>query len=83
MNPLEILHVKLGHAPEQVIKRICKHKMLKGLHYTYDDIKNLSLGLCPSCMKGRMKAFPIPSSISDKQYGIFEYLTVDIIYINK
>jgi hypothetical protein len=43
MNPLEILHVKLGHAPKQVIKRICKHKMLKGLHYTYDDIKHFSL----------------------------------------
>jgi hypothetical protein len=57
--------------------------MLKGLHYTYDDIKHLSLGLCPSCMKGRMKAFPIPSSISNKKYGIFEYLTVDIIHINK
>jgi hypothetical protein len=83
MNPLEILHIKLGHAPEQVIKRICKLKMLKGLHYTYDDIKNLPLGLCSSCMKGRMKAFPIPYSISNKTYGIFEYLTVDIIYNNK
>jgi hypothetical protein len=34
-------------------------------------------------MKGRMKAFPIPYSISNKIYGIFEYLTVDIIHISK
>jgi hypothetical protein len=34
-------------------------------------------------MKGRMKDFPIPSSISNKTYGIFEYLAVDITHINK
>jgi hypothetical protein len=76
---LEVLHVKLGHAPEHVIKRILKFNMLEGLPYTFDDIKDEHLGLCYSCMKGCMKAFPIPSSVDKKRWSIFEYITVDII----
>jgi hypothetical protein len=49
----------------------------------YDDIKNLCLKLYPLCMKGRMKAFTMPPSINNKQYDIFELLTVDIIPIMK
>lgn len=83
LNPLEVLHVKLGHANEKLIKWIVKHNIVLGLGYTHDDVKNLTLKLCPSCMTGRMHAFPIPMSISNKEYGIFELLSVDIVVLNK
>jgi hypothetical protein len=58
--------------------------MLKGLPYTFDDIKDEYLGLCYSCMKGRMKAVGLclPKSVDKKRWGIFEYITVDIIPVN-
>jgi len=73
LNPLEILHLKLGHANETLIKWCVKHGIVMGTGYTYDEIKNLTLPLCDACMRGKMKAFPIPASISERQYGIFEY----------
>jgi len=30
-----------------------------------------------------MKAFPVPASISNKVYGIFEFISVDIVYFNE
>jgi hypothetical protein len=66
-NPLEVLH-----APKSVIKKICKRNILTGLQYTYDDIKDLILGLC-------LKAFPVPHSLSQKVCQPFEYLSVDIL----
>ena len=66
MNPLEILHVKLGHANEDLIKWIVKNNLIIGLNVKYDDIKNISLPMCDACMKGKMKAFPIPPSITYK-----------------
>jgi hypothetical protein len=30
-----------------------------------------------------MKAFPIPPSITTSTYGIFEYITLDIIHLNR
>ena len=83
LNPLEVLHVKLGHAPEALIKWIVKNGVVKGLGYTYDQIKNCTLKLCHACMLGRMRAFPIPASISRKEYGIFEMLSLDIIIFKK
>jgi hypothetical protein len=40
MDPLEVLNVRLGHAPGSDIKKICKSNILTGLQYTYDDIKD-------------------------------------------
>ena len=34
-------------------------------------------------MKGKMKAFPIPPSITYKTYGIFEHIACDIIDFNR
>jgi hypothetical protein len=82
LNPLEVLHVKLGHASEDLIKWIIKNGVVKGLDYTYDQIKNLHLPLCDACMKGKMKAFPVPMSIFNKEYGVFELLSLDIIAFN-
>jgi hypothetical protein len=56
--------------------------MLTGLPYTFDVIKDEHLGLSYSCMKGQMKVFPTPPSVDKKQWGIFEYITVEIIPVN-
>lgn len=79
LNLLEVLHVCLGHIPEQHIKYIVKHNIVTGLNITYDQIKHLHLGLCDTCMISRMKSFPIYRSISQKVYGIFELLSFDIV----
>ena len=57
--------------------------LLKGLGYDMNDMKGHTLGLCHACMLGRMKVFPVPASISNKVYGIFELLSVDIVPMNK
>jgi hypothetical protein len=82
-NPLEVLHVRLRHASEDLIKWIVKSGVCNGLGYTYDQIKHLQLPLCDACMKGRMRAFPIPPSMTTSAYGIFEYITLDIIHLNR
>jgi hypothetical protein len=73
----------MGHASKKTIKKLVKNNIGNGIPSTYDDIKDLHLKLYPSCMKGRMKAFPMPPSINNKVYDIFELLTVDIIPIMK
>jgi hypothetical protein len=44
LNPLEVLHVRLGHASEDLIKWIVKSGVCDGLGYTYDQIKHLYEG---------------------------------------
>jgi hypothetical protein len=78
LNPLEVLHVRIGHASEDLIKWIVKSGVCDGLGYTYDQNKHLQLH-----MKGRTKAFPIPLSMTTSTCGIFEYLTLDIIHLNR
>ena len=79
LNLLEVLHVILGHAPAKYIKYIVRHDIVTGLNVTYDEIKHLKLGLCDICMFSRMKSFPVYRSISQKVYGIYEYLSFDIV----
>ena len=83
LNPLEVLHVKLSHANEALIKHLVYHNLVDGAIYKWADIKDLTLGICDACMKGKMKAFPIPPPMSDKVYGIFEFITVDIMYMTR
>lgn len=82
LNPLEVLHVKLGHASESLIKWIVRNGIVNGLGYNYDQIKNLHLPVCDACMKGKMKALPVPLSVSNKEYSVFELLSLDIIALN-
>jgi hypothetical protein len=78
-EPLEVLHLQLGHASEKVIKRLIKDNIVTGLPYTFGQIKNHKLKMCSACMKGRMKGFPTPPSRSNRKFEIFELITVDII----
>ena len=63
MDPLEVLHLVLGHPPERVIRRMSRHNMVHGLYFSHDAIKqSRKLGLCPSCFAGDMREFDIPSN---------------------
>ena len=42
LNPLEVLHVILGHIPESTIKRIVENNLVNGLKFSYEQIKNLN-----------------------------------------
>jgi hypothetical protein len=77
LNLLEVFHIRLGHASGDLIKWIVKSGVCDGLDYTYDQIKHLQP------MKSRMKAFPIPPSMTTSTYFIFEYITLDIIHLNR
>ena len=77
LNPLEVLHVILGHIPESTIKRIVKNNLVNGLKVSYEQIKNLKLGICPTCMMTKMKAFPIYPTMEPASYGVFECLSLD------
>ena len=79
LNPQEVLHVILGHIPESTIKRIVKNNLVNGLKFSYERIKNLKLGLCPTYMMTKMKAFPIYPTMEPASYGVFECLSFDFI----
>ena len=64
LNPLEVLHIVMGHAPERVIRHVVKNKLIKGLKYTLKDLRGWSLGPCDSCNAGRFHQFPVYPSIS-------------------
>jgi hypothetical protein len=77
LNLLQWVHVRLGHPSQQALKRIVKDQAVLGLGVTWNDIKDMDLGICNSCMRSRMHAFPIPKSISTTTYQVFEYITCD------
>ena len=79
LNKLELLHVRLGHMSEDMIKYSVKHQLHKGLGVQYNEIKGLTLKQCDACMKGKMRAFTIPPVISRTEYGLFEYVSLDIL----
>ena len=79
LNPLEVLHVILGHLSEYQIKRIVKNQLVDGLKFTYDQIKHLKLGLCPTCVMTKMRAFPVHRSLSNRNHCIFEQISFDIL----
>ena len=80
VNPLEVLHISLGHIPERHIKWLVKHNKVKGLLYTYKQIRKLHLGVCATCLKGRMKAFPVPTrGIQRRHFAPGEFYSVDIL----
>ena len=71
--------MKLGHVGEDTIKWAARNNSLIGMGFTYDDIKHLTLKMCPACMEGKMEAFPVPPSMTTRTYNVFEYISVDIL----
>ena len=79
LNPLEVLHVVMGHAPERVIRHAIKHKLIKGLKYTLKDLVGWSLGRCGACNEGRFHQFPVYPSLRLRIFLIFQCISADII----
>src|SRR4028119_2058619 len=79
LNPLEVLHLQLGHAGEKYIKHLIKHNMVKGATYRYEDIKDLTLHICDACVKGKSKRFPVPCATHIRELGPIEWIAVDTI----
>jgi hypothetical protein len=79
LNPLEVLHVMLGHISEKYIKHLIRNNLVNGAGYTYADIKDLSLPLCKTCILAKSKRQPVPASVSNVVYGPLEYICSDIV----
>ena len=83
LNPLETLHIILNHAPEHLIKRLVRLQLIQGLKYTWDEIKHFTLRLCDTCLKARMRAFPVYSPLNPHQYQVMECISVDILDVGR
>jgi hypothetical protein len=56
-NPWNILHAKNGHASFDRIKTMVIHQSVKGLKYTWDDLKHISPEPCKACYLGNSLNF--------------------------
>ena len=79
LNLLEWLHVRLGHISPALIKWMVKNFCVLGVGVTWKEIAKLEMGICDACMHSHMHALPIYASLNLKVYGIFQYLTSDIV----
>jgi hypothetical protein len=70
----------LGHAIKQVILEVLKAGSAKGLGTTYDECKDLELGICDACLRGKTDALNVPSSetTAEVEVGPFEKMHMDI-----
>jgi hypothetical protein len=64
LNALQKLHLRLGHASRDQLLRLLKSGAAKGLGTTYEECKDLPLGICDACLRGKSDAMHIPSSES-------------------
>lgn len=77
LEPVEILHRRLGHASLKVLKKAFKNNNYAHSKYTYQDIKNASLKFCPSCYEGKMKAFSSPDTSRSQEFKLYEKFGID------
>ena len=75
-NLLMQLHKRYGHLGELNLKLAYKNKIINDSKYTYNDIKDMSLGVCPDCMRGRMKAFT-SGPTTQHPWEIFQKVAMD------
>ena len=79
LNDLQWLHLRTCHTHQDKLKSMVKNNACLGFGVTYDSIKNLELGPCNTCLRSRMHALPLPSSISHRTYEPFEAISCDHI----
>ena len=81
LNDIERLHIKLDHANPAVIKAGIRNGSIHGSTISYQNIKDMEMRICPDCLKGNMKAFPIEPDIVDDELDItvgpMDYMAVD------
>ena len=83
LNDLQLLHIRTLHTPQEKLKQMVKDETCIGFGVTYRSIKDLELGSCDSCIRSRMHAFSLPTSISHKEYSPFECISCDYIPFNR
>jgi hypothetical protein len=77
MNLLMWDHVRLGHTSESLLKHNINQQSVLGLGLSTDEVSKLTLPACDTCMKARMKAFPMYPSLSEVIYEAFESILTD------
>ena len=76
LNPLEILHRQWGHLGPDRIKATLQHGHVTGCPYTYEDVKDLQMGVCKECLQGRMRARR-EAKTTDHPWGPLEKIAID------
>ncbi|MDP3780761.1 MAG: GAG-pre-integrase domain-containing protein, partial [Nitrosopumilaceae archaeon] len=77
VEPLQLLHRRLGHISETKIKEGLKNDVWTGAQYKFEDVKESHLKLCKECQEGRMKAFARVKDPSQTKVELFEKFGVD------
>ena len=77
LNPLEVLHVRLGHLSDATLRSLITHNVVDGLDVTPDDLRKHKLGSCYADWIGKMQAFPIYPSLKNHSPDLFEHWSVD------
>ena len=77
-NPWNILHAKHGHASFDRIKIMVKNQSVKGLKYTWDDLKNISPEPCKACYLGKFLKFPAPPTLTKLAEQPYQIVYADI-----
>ncbi|KAJ1410179.1 hypothetical protein B484DRAFT_468624 [Ochromonadaceae sp. CCMP2298] len=70
LNPLQILHLRTGHASKVTLLAAQKANALKGAQTTYEACRKLEIGLCEACVMSKMRADSVP--VSHRDYGLFK-----------
>ena len=83
-SSMQWLHLRLGHAGRDAILKMVKDGSINGFGVSFEELTNDNTWFhCNSCEHGRMHSFPIPASITRRDYGIFEFITSDFIPFRK
>jgi hypothetical protein len=78
LNPLEVVHVRLGFPSERKIKYLIKHNVVDGIGTTLKQIRGKSLAPKLANFRGSMRAFPMPRNPTDKPRDeLFEKWSID------
>jgi hypothetical protein len=80
---IQWLHVRLGHTSEAQLRWIVKNNIVLGTGVTWKKLEKLELGTCDVCQRSHMHTFALPSSISHKEFDVFEEITFDFISLHK
>ncbi len=78
INPLNVLHNRLGHISEGSIKAMVSSGNVIGVEYSHDTIKDLHLDPCDACMRGKMTKLPAYTTVQATDYKPFEKIGSDI-----